>query len=184
MTSPTRVGKRRRFPSLPAILALSIGAVCAPALARGADAPTVTTDKGAVRGFVKDGVARFYGIPYAAPPVGELRWRPTAEHEPWKKVRDASKFGPICLQVTTLGPFAGPANANEDCLFLNVYAPADAKRSAKLPVMVWIHGGANLDGNGNDYDGSKLARDGKVIVVTLNYRLGLLGFLAHPALDA
>jgi len=83
----------------------------------------VDTAAGAVQGFIKDGVAEFLGIPYAAPPVGQLRWRPPVPHASWSGVRDATQFGNICLQVTTLGPFAGPANANEDCLYLNVYSP-------------------------------------------------------------
>lgn len=147
--------------------------------------PLVKTDKGDVRGFVTDGVARFYGIPYAKPPVGKLRWKPPVEADAWKKPLDATSFGPQCLQVTTLGPFAGPQNANEDCLYLNVYAPAGALGAGnKLPVIVWIHGGGNVDGASDAYDGSKMARDGKTVVVTLNYRLNLIGFLAHPAIKA
>lgn len=150
-----------------------------------ASGPKVLTDKGYVRGFVEDGVAKFYGIPFAKPPVGNLRWRPPVPPDPWKQVRDATKFGPQCLQVNTLGPFAGPQNTNEDCLYLNVFAPDALLRSgASLPVIVWIYGGGNVDGASDGYDGSKLARDGKTIVVTVNYRLNLMGFLAHPALDS
>jgi len=145
----------------------------------------VQTESGQVEGFIKDGVAEFLGIPYAAPPVGKLRWRPPEPPAKWHGVRQAQEFGNICLQVTTLGPFAGPANANEDCLYLNVYSP-DVHPSAHelLPVMVWIHGGGNVDGASNAYDGSKLATQGHVVVVTINYRLGLLGFMSHPAIDA
>jgi para-nitrobenzyl esterase len=147
--------------------------------------PLVKTNKGDVRGFVTDGVARFYGIPYAKPPVGKLRWKPPVEADAWKKPLDATSFGPQCLQVTTLGPFAGPQNTNEDCLYLNVYAPIGALGAGnKLPVIVWIHGGGNVDGASDAYDGSKMARDGKTVVVTLNYRLNLIGFLAHPAIEA
>jgi len=153
--------------------------------AASAAAPVVATDKGAVRGSVEDGVARFYGIPYAKPPVGKLRWKPPVEADAWKSTRDATSFGPQCLQVTTLGPFAGPQNTNEDCLYLNVYAPLSALGGGrKLPVIVWIHGGGNVDGASDAYDGSKMARDGKTVVVTLNYRLNLIGFLAHPAIRA
>jgi para-nitrobenzyl esterase len=145
----------------------------------------VSTADGQVEGFIKDGVAQFRGIPFAAPPVGKLRWRPPAAPAKWSGVRDATQFRNICLQVTTLGPFAGPANANEDCLYLNVYTPSVHPASHQLlPVLVWIHGGGNLDGGSNDYDGSKLATQGNLVVVTINYRLGLLGFMSHPAIDA
>ncbi|MFC3694510.1 carboxylesterase/lipase family protein [Chenggangzhangella methanolivorans] len=156
----------------------------ASVVAAGAAGPLVKTDKGDVRGFVQEDVARFYGIPYAKPPVGKLRWKPPVEADAWKTTLDAVSFGPQCLQVTTLGPFAGPQNTNEDCLYLNVYAPLTALGGTKLPVIVWIHGGGNVDGASDAYDGSKMARDGKTIVVTLNYRLNLMGFLAHPAIQA
>jgi para-nitrobenzyl esterase len=145
----------------------------------------VHTAEGAVQGFIQDGIAEFRGIPYAAPPVGSLRWRPPEPHAAWSGVREATQFGNICLQVTTLGPFAGPANADEDCLFLNVYSPdVHPESNELLPVIVWIHGGGNVDGGSNDYDGSKLASQGHVVMVTINYRLGLLGFMSHPAIDA
>src|SRR5271166_584021 len=91
-------------------------------------------------------------------------------------------FGPTCAQITEQGVFAGPANNNEDCLYLNVFTP-NLSSSARLPVIVWIHGGGNLDGETPGYDGSKLASDGKTVVVTIEYRLNLMGWLAHPALD-
>ena len=141
----------------------------------------MTTAEGPVEGVAKDGVTRFLGIPYARPPVGNLRWMPPQPAAKWTAVRKADKFGPTCAQVTTLGPFAGPPNSNEDCLYLNVFTP-DVK--AKLPVLVWIHGGGYFDGASNDYDATKLVTRGKLVVVTFNYRLNLFGFLAHPALDA
>lgn len=157
----------------------------APAQSKPASDTVVDTAAGAVQGFIKDGVAEFRGIPYAAPPVGNLRWEPPKPPVPWTGVRDATQFGNICLQVTTLGPFAGPANANEDCLYLNVYSPdVDPASNELLPVLVWIHGGGNLDGASNAYDGSKLATRGHLVVVTINYRLGMLGFMSHPAIDA
>ncbi|RXF74316.1 carboxylesterase/lipase family protein [Hansschlegelia zhihuaiae] len=163
-------------------LAAAASAAPQPAPALG---PRVATDKGDVRGFVEDGVAKFFGIPYAKPPVGALRWTPPQEPEPWSKPLEATSFGPQCLQVTTLGPFAGPQNTNEDCLYLNVFAPdAHLRGGGKLPVIVWIYGGGNVDGASDGYDGSKLARDGKTIVVTMNYRMNLVGFFAHPALKA
>ena len=104
-----------------------------------------------------------------------------SSRQTWTKKIQATTAGPICLQVTTLGPFAGPANANEDCLYLNVYTPnVDPSAKERLPVIVWIHGGGNVDGGSTDYDGSKLASQGHTVVVTINYRLGLLGFMANP----
>jgi para-nitrobenzyl esterase len=166
-------------------LVLAVSASGAPAPSKPASDTLVDTNAGAVQGFIEDGVAEFRGIPYAAPPVGNLRWRPPVSHASWSGVRDATQFGNICLQITTLGPFAGPANANEDCLYLNVYSPNVHPASNELlPVLVWIHGGGNVDGGSNDYDGSKLATQGHIVVVTINYRLGLLGFMSHPAIDA
>lgn len=138
---------------------------------------TVQTRNGAVRGEGADVVA-FRGIPYAAPPIGQLRWRAPAEAKPWSGVRDATRFGPRCPQPTGAGD---PVAINEDCLTLNVWTPA---RSAdqRLPVMVWIHGGGFRVNAGSMFDGQALARRG-VVVVTINYRLGALGFLAHPALS-
>jgi para-nitrobenzyl esterase len=145
--------------------------------------PHVDIRQGPVEGFAAKGVQQFLGIPYAAPPVGDLRWRPPQPAASWTGVRQAKAFGPICAQVTTLGVFAGPANANEDCLTLNVFTPK-LGASAKAPVIVWIHGGGNVDGASSDYDASRLASLGNTVVVTINYRLGLFGWLANPALDA
>ncbi len=179
-----RGGRAGRPPLNRALAGLIVAASLAPLGALAAEGPVVATDKGDVQGFKEDGVNRFYGIPYAKPPVGRLRWAPPEEPKNWKTTRQATSFGPQCLQVTTLGPFAGPQNANEDCLYLNVYAPSGASGRGKLPVIVWLHGGGNVDGASDGYDGAKMAKDGETVVVTLNYRLGLLGFLAHPALDA
>lgn len=150
--------------------------LCRPALA----AP-VATMEGPVEGVAKSGVTRFLGIPYARPPLGDLRWMPPQPVAKWTAPRKADKFGPTCAQVTTLGPFAGPPNSNEDCLYLNVFT-GDLK--AKRPVLVWIHGGGYFDGASNDYDAAKLVTRGKLVVVTFNYRLNLFGFMAHPAIDA
>jgi para-nitrobenzyl esterase len=152
------------------LLAATLGAAAAP----------VATAEGPVEGSSKDGVTQFLGIPYAKPPVGNLRWMPPQPVTKWTTVWDARKFGPTCAQVTTLGPFAGPPNSNEDCLYLNVFTP-DVK--GKMPVLVWIHGGGYFDGASNDYDATKLVKQGKLVVVTFNYRLNLFGFLAHPALE-
>ena len=160
-----------------------------PGLAAGPDqasekqpSAVVETKEGPVQGFTSNGVSKFLGIPYAEPPVGDLRWRPPKDHAPWTNVLKATEFAPICALVTTLGVFSGAPNNNEDCLYLNVFTP-DLNPSARLPVIVWIHGGGNVDGETPGYDGSKLAAQGKTVVVTMAYRLNLMGFLAHPALD-
>jgi para-nitrobenzyl esterase len=173
----TRAGFSRSFAAPLLALTLVAGAAVAQS------PPRVETRQGPVEGVVAKGVNQFLGIPYAAPPVGDLRWRPPQLPASWTSVRPAKAFGPACAQVTTLGVFAGPANANEDCLTLNVFTPK-LGAAAKAPVMVWIHGGGNVDGASSDYDASRLASLGGVVVVTINYRLGLFGWLAHPALDA
>lgn len=142
------------------------------------DTPVSVTG-GQIRGAVSDEapeVVAFKGIPFAAPPVGDLRWRPPAPIVPWEGVRDATAPGPVCMQ-------GGDREQSEDCLFLNVWAPAET--TEPRPVMVWIHGGGFVTGSGSDAltDGTRLASRG-VVVVTLNYRLGPFGFLAHPALSA
>jgi para-nitrobenzyl esterase len=144
----------------------------------------VNTQDGPVRGFVKNGVNTFLGIPYAAPPVGKLRWQPP---QPVQKhaLLDATQFGNACPQINELGVFAGPPTITEDCLYLNVFATG---KGSKKPVLVWIYGGANVDGESDDYDGSKLATGGPfgsdTVVVTLNYRVGIFGFFANPAINA
>ncbi len=143
--------------------------------AAGAGGPVAATANGAVRGLASGAVDEFLGIPYAAPPVGALRWQPPQPAASWSGVRDATQFAPHCPQVA--GPF-GEASTSEDCLYLNVFTPTGGGRH---PVMVWIHGGALVSGESNDYDPTALVADG-VTVVTINYRLGALGFLAHPAL--
>ncbi|MEY2524974.1 MAG: para-nitrobenzyl esterase [Ilumatobacteraceae bacterium] len=147
----------------------------------------VRTSEGAVRGFVEHGVSRFLGIPYAAPPTGELRWRPPQAPATRQQLLQALAYGPTCAQINTVGVFAAPSDS-EDCLYLNVFAPETTQeqgsRSPSRPVMVWIHGGGNMSGESNDYDGGKLAREGGTVVVTINYRLNIFGFFAHPALDA
>ena len=135
---------------------------------------------GALKGVVLGDVVAFKGIPYAAAPVGDLRWRPPQPAASWPGVRPASAFGPVCIQSG--GLFGGGANQSEDCLTVNVWTPLHHE-GRKLPVMVWIHGGGFVGGSGSApyYDGASFARDG-VILVSLNYRLGRFGFFAHPAL--
>ena len=145
--------------------------------------PTVMTTDGPIAGFQRDGVAQFRGIPYAAPPVGELRWRPPQPHGKWTAVLDAVTFGDTCVQNQP-GLFARPS-LTENCLYLNVYAPdAYATKPERRPVMVWFYGGAMTAGESDDYDGTTLAKQGDTVVVTVNFRVGTLGFFAHPALDA
>ncbi|MBI5551493.1 MAG: carboxylesterase family protein [Desulfobacterales bacterium] len=142
------------------------------------DGTIVRTCSGPVQGVLNGSVREFLGIPYAAPPTGALRWRPPQAPRPWTTVRDASQPGPACPQSPN---FFGPASCNEACLSLNVYAPRQG--GPARPVIVWIHGGDFITGQGADYDGAALVQAGDVIVVTVNYRLGIFGFLAHPALD-
>ena len=153
-----------------------------------ATGPVVSTTGGAVQGKHEGSVDAFLGIPYAKPPVGELRWRAPVNAEPWTGVRDATRFCASCIQIARPGdarPFTQEFLAeppfSEDCLYLNVWTPA--KRSKPLPVFVWIHGGAFTGGSGSlsVHNGANLASQGAVIV-TINYRLGVLGFLAHPEL--
>ena len=143
--------------------------------------PEVKTASGTVRGVKNGDVAAFKGIPYAAPPVGEFRWRPPQPVKPWKDVRDASKDCADCPQRAWPG---STAVQSEDCLFLNVWAPVNATNKSKLPVMVWIHGGGFTGGSGSGPGsaGDAFAKQG-VILTTINYRLGRLGHFAHPALS-
>ncbi len=150
-----------------------------PVAARGpVDAPIVNIEGDAVRGVAVAGGYAFRGLPYAAAPTGDLRWQ--APHAPakWKGVRDATQFAPSCPQQPR--PVRAARPPDEDCLYLNVSTPA-AGHGGGRPVLVWIHGGGLTQDAARNYDGSELAAEGTV-VVTINYRLGALGFLAHPAL--
>lgn len=136
----------------------------------------VQVDAGALQGVATPTGVEFRGVPYAAAPTGELRWKPPQPVSPWAGARDATEYSPVCPQ----GP-PSPNGSSEDCLFLNVTVPSPAVDTGDLPVIVWIHGGGFGLGEGADYEASQLASKG-AIVVTINYRLGLLGFLSHPAL--
>lgn len=140
------------------------------------------TASGWVEGVEQDDVRVFRGIPFAAPPVGPLRWRAPAQPAPWSGTRNADKFSPICMQRGAYPPDSPPEPMSEDCLYLNIWVPAGT-HTKPLPVMVWIYGGGLLNGSASTplYAGDALARR-DVIVVTANYRLGALGFLAHPDL--
>ncbi|WP_438693005.1 carboxylesterase/lipase family protein, partial [Sphingomonas sp.] len=145
--------------------------------------PVITTRAGPVMGAVERDVVVYRGIPYAAAPVGPLRWRAPQPAARWSKVRDATRFGAICLQPPAPGDAGvGLEPQSEDCLTLNIWRPDTAARH--LPVMVWLHGGGYVNGSASAplYDGTALARRG-VVVVTLNYRLGHFGFFSHPGLS-
>jgi para-nitrobenzyl esterase len=164
--------------ALAALALTAAGATAAHAnAAASGSAPVVTTNQGVIRGTIAGTVDEFLGIPSAAPPVGNLRWRPPQPAAAWSGVRDATTFGPSCPQAPS--PFAPPGPFSENCLYLNVYTPAAG--GGDRPVLVWIHGGGLVQDGARHYDGTKLAADG-IVVVTINYRLGALGFLAHPAL--
>lgn len=167
---------------------LILSAALAAATAAGAQS-VAHIDTGSVRGIDGAAVDRFLGIPYAQAPVGELRWRDPLPAKTWTSVRDATGAAPACYQAppAAFGPytneFLNSPRVSEDCLYLNVWRPHGASGSARLPVYVFIHGGAFNSGSGNIpiYDGTALAARG-VVVVTINYRLGVFGFMAHPAL--
>jgi para-nitrobenzyl esterase len=174
---------------------LGAGLNVGPSLAQDGDrggqrsqGPIVNTVEGPVQGYTRNGVDVFLGIPYAAPPTGDLRWQPPQPVKSWRDTRDSTHYASSCPQVTTLGVFAGPTSVNEDCLYVNVFTKGNAPPGQKKPVIVWFHGGGNIDGESNDYDGTKLAMGGpggvESVVVTLNYRLGVLGIFSHPAINS
>ena len=140
--------------------------------------PPVMTKSGPVRGVVEKDLTVYRGIPFAAPPVGELRWRPPQHAAKWDGVRDASKFAPDPYQGN------GSGNVSEDCLYLNIWTPAQSA-AERIPVLVWIYGGGFAGGSTSTpvRNGEHLARKG-VVLVSINYRVGTLGFLAHPELSA
>jgi para-nitrobenzyl esterase len=167
-----------------ALAAAAVVAVDSRAVAAASDgvAPIVHVDGGRVQGVAGNEVTTFLGIPYAAPPIGNLRWRPPQPVADWRGVRDASQFGPSCPQSPVGNPFYPPGPISEDCLYLNVYSPTQPNQGQRnRPVLVWIHGGGLVQDAARNYDGLQLAADG-VVVVTIDYRLGALGFLAASAL--
>lgn len=168
--------------SSPGLLLLLAVTLTVPIAVDAESAPQVKTETGIVEGRAKGPVHAFLGIPYAAPPIGELRWKPPAPPEKWSGVRKATEFGARCMQGRLFADMVfrdrGPS---EDCLTLNVWAPA--KWKAKLPVMLWIYGGGFAAGGTSEprQDGRNLAKRG-VVVVSMNYRLGVFGFFVHPGL--
>ena len=177
-----------RATTLLVCLLVALAAAASVGAAARAQAPAVVkVDTGELQGVAHDGVVSFKGIPFAAPPVGDLRWRPPQPAARWDGVRQAAEFGPNCMQGR-FGPpppagAPAPPTPSEDCLFLNVWRPADST-ARKLPVMVWIHGGGFVGGSGalQGAAGGPFARQG-VVLVTINYRLGRFGFFAFPALS-
>jgi para-nitrobenzyl esterase len=164
---------------------LALTASCSLIDPGGSDGLTrVVVEQGPLVGLAGNGVVRFQGIPYAAPPVGELRWQPPQPPAGWTQERDASTPGARCPQPAAAPgtPHATPASVDEDCLTLNVTVPAGSTPQSRRPVLVWIHGGGFSAGAGSDVDPRRLAEAGPLIVVTVNYRLGILGFLGLPGL--
>jgi len=146
----------------------------------------VRIDSGLVSGLAacdKGDVRVYKGIPFAAPPVGDFRWREPQPVKPWDRVRECKEYGPWCPQPRSMVGFESGNEFSEDCLYLNIWTPAKSAKE-KLPVMVWIHGGGCTTGSGatKTYDGTKLAQN-RVVVVTINYRLGPFGYFAHPLLS-
>lgn len=164
-----------------AVRALSLAAAAVTLAAAGAPPPVVAMRDGRLRGAAEQGVEVFRGIPFAAPPVGALRWRPPQPAARWTGVRDAARLGHDCIRTPPEPGF----EPSEDCLYLNVWRPAGARAGRRLPVIVWVHGGAFISGSNApaEASGAGFARDG-VILVAPNYRLGRFGFFAFPALSA
>ena len=165
-----------------ALMLVALLAGCARAATAAIDVPVdpgvAQTKAGALRGTVAADHRYFAGIPYAAPPVGPLRWQPPAPMPSWTGFRDATRPGPRCIQDVSND--VDGRRTSEDCLTLNVWTPPPSDEPR--PVMVWIHGGSFINGSGDIYNARRLASRGDIVVVTINYRLGALGFLAHPAL--
>jgi len=165
-----------------AVVFASALAFCSPLAAQ--EPKPVLTDKGPVQGTVEDGITIYKGIPFAAPPLGDLRWRAPQPHAKWAEPLKTDKFAPACMQTPIVMPALGldAVEVNEDCLYLNVWTPAKTPRD-KVPVMVWIYGGGFTIGatSMKQYDGTNLAKKG-VVLVSIAYRVGTLGFLAHPEL--
>ncbi len=179
--------RNRSRTTVVAAIGLGVAAVCAVATTAAAtkvgiagNPAVVRTDSGPVRGTVSASSRSFQGIPYAAPPVGDLRWASPRSPAAWTVTRDATAPGADCPQ--TAGFLGDKPSVDENCLFLNVTTPRNVS-GRRLPVMFWVHGGGFYSGSGRLYDAQRMADKGDVVVVTFNYRLGVFGFLDHPALD-
>lgn len=188
MHPSNRAGLRERLLLLATVLSFPRLEIAAqPAAARTAAAPVVRTTDGSVQGItLSNGVRAFRGIPFAAPPVRELRWRPPQPAAKWQGVRAADRFANQCMQARVFADMMfRNSGVSEDCLYLNVWAPANARSGSGLPVLVYFFGGGFVAGDGSEfrYDGESMARRG-IVVVTTSYRLGVFGFFAHPELTA
>ncbi|MEU9143399.1 carboxylesterase family protein [Streptomyces sp. NPDC048349] len=176
----------RRGPRLGAALALAVALLAAavPAAARsgGPQPPVVAVAQGALRGQDRDGAQEFLGVPYAAAPVGAARLRAPQPPPRWTGVREAAQQAPACLQFSPFG-LRDPEAVSEDCLYLDVYRPRTARPGARLPVIVWMHGGAYSQGTGTQFGGRTMAELTQTVVVSINYRLGQLGYLDLPELN-
>jgi len=170
-----------KFSSKQLIRALLVVVISATSAITLAQSPNITTEAGTISGVSESGLSVYKGIPFAVPPVGDLRWRPPVAVESWTGTRKADAFAPACMQTGVSMPGEAPPAVSEDCLYLNIWTPA--KANERLPVIVWIYGGGFINGSASMplYWGDRLAHKG-VIVVTIAYRLGPLGFLAHPEL--
>jgi para-nitrobenzyl esterase len=176
----SRAWFRAWFRALSALTVTS-GLLGAQSTALAAPAP-VMTDAGLVQGAQgADGGVAYKGLPFAAPPVGDLRWKAPAPVTPWPGIREAAQPGHACKQDGSRPP-AGVPDSSEDCLYLNVHVPPGVQEGSAVPVMVWVHGGSFINGAGSQYDGGPLAQAAHAIVVTINYRLGVFGMLALDAL--
>ncbi len=163
-------------------VATSLVAIASASPVAASDLSVVRTASGLVRGTVGSSFREFLGIPFAAPPVGDLRFRLPQPAASWTGTRDATHFGSPCPQVAGIFSPNGRGSTNEDCLFLNVFTPNPV--GFRRPVMVWIHGGGFVAGSASQYDASVLTAKGQAVIVTINYRLGPIGFLALPGLSA
>jgi para-nitrobenzyl esterase len=166
-----------------ALLLVTVRATSTVTLAQQPGPSVTPTESGAISGVSESGLSVYKGVPFAAPPIGDLRWRPPAAVTPWTGIRKADVFAPACMQDSVSMPGETPPKVSEDCLYLNVWTPAKSGRE-RLPVIVWIYGGGFISGSASMplYWGDKLAHKG-VIVVTIAYRVGPLGFLVHPELS-
>ena len=167
--------------AMAASLVIAANPACAVSSSRTAGAPRVRVSTGTLQGSTAEAVDSFLGIPYAAAPTGDLRWRAPQAAAAWSGTRQATEYGDSCPAAASTN---GPRSETEDCLYLNVQRPATARTNSRLPVYVWIHGGGLLNGSGSQHDGSLIVQSTDAIVVTINYRLGVFGFLGHPGLTA
>jgi para-nitrobenzyl esterase len=172
----------KRFSSKASFRTLLLAVVAAASAMARAQSPQTTVESGAISGVREGGLNVYKGVPFAAPPVGDLRWRPPVPVAPWAGTLKADAFAPACMQVGVSMPGETPPTVSEDCLYLNIWTPVATARE-HLPVIVWIYGGGYINGSASMplYWGDRLAHKG-VIFVTIAYRVGPLGFLAHPGL--